>query len=80
MMEEDRKTLDKDMMGLNKHEKFKKMYEKKLQSALMFYDYIVDQNDQLATLFLTDPFINTDLIEKRDKAHKYWNFFSQKQT
>ena len=79
-MEEDRKTLDKDMMGLNKHEKFKKMYEKKLQSALMFYDYIVDQNDQLATLFLTDPFINTDLIEIRDKAHKYWNFFSQKQT
>ena len=58
--------------------KFKKMYEKKLQSALVFYDYIVDQNHQLATLFLEDPFIDTDLIEKKDKAHKYWNFFSQK--
>lgn len=50
----------------------------KIQSALVFYDYIVDQNHQLATLFLKDPFINTDLIEKKDKAVKYWNFFSKK--
>jgi hypothetical protein len=45
----------------------------------VFYDYIVDQNHQLATLFMNDPFIDTDLIEKKDKAQKYWNFFSRKQ-
>ena len=55
------------------------MYELKLQSKLVFYDYVVDQNDQLATLFLNDPFIDSAIIEKEDKARKYWKFFTTKQ-
>ena len=53
--------------------------EKKELSALLFYDYIIDQNYALANLFLNDPFIDTALIEKKDKAIKYWHFFNNKQ-
>ena len=44
----------------------------------MFYDYFTDLNHELASLFLKNPFIDAALIERKDKALKYWNFFSQK--
>ena len=78
-MEKSDRALDQSIKSLSESQKFKRMYEKKLQSALIFYDYIVDKNDELAILFLTDPFIDSELIENKDKARKYWNFFSSKQ-
>lgn len=44
-IEDHEDAVDGNLKQLTDPEKFKKMYEMKLQCKLVFYDYIVDQND-----------------------------------
>jgi hypothetical protein len=71
-------AFDQTIKDMDDVQKMRKMRELKVESALVFYDYFMDLNQDLAHLFLKNPFIDTALIEKKDKALKYWNFFSQK--
>ena len=78
MIEKDEDKFDHAIANMSDKEKMKRMYHMKQESALVFQDYFMDLNHDLANLFLNNPFIDTALIEKKDKAIKYWNFFTNK--
>ena len=50
----------------------------KQDSFLIFYDYIIDEKEDLAIKFLTDPYIDVNKVEDQHEAKIQWGLFGRR--
>lgn len=50
----------------------------KQDSFLIFYDYIIDEKEDLAMKFLRDPFIDVNKVEDQHEAKIQWGLFGKR--